>query len=62
MGGVMQKGPLCPEPLSYQKKDGRSWPRPSFFWYDTDFLDFFFDNSVSYQKKAHSSFFWYDND
>ncbi len=24
--------------LSYQKKDGRSWPRPSFFWYDTDFL------------------------
>ncbi len=23
--------------LSYQKKDGRAWPRPSFFWYDTDF-------------------------
>ncbi len=23
--------------LSYQKKDGRAWPCPSFFWYDTDF-------------------------
>ncbi len=23
--------------LSYQKKDGRACPRPSFFWYDTDF-------------------------
>ncbi len=23
--------------VSYQKKDGRAWPRPSFFWYDTDF-------------------------
>ncbi len=26
--------------LSYQKKDGRAWPRRSFFWYDTDFLEF----------------------
>ena len=23
--------------LSYQKKDGRAWTPPSFFWYDTDF-------------------------
>ncbi len=23
-------------------KGGRAWPRPSFFWYDTDLLDFFF--------------------
>ncbi len=23
--------------LSHQKKDGRVWPHPSFFWYDTDF-------------------------
>ncbi len=23
--------------LSYQKKDGRAWPCPFFFWYDTDF-------------------------
>ncbi len=35
MGGVMQKVPWCPEPLSYQKKGGRV-TRPSFFWYDTD--------------------------
>ncbi len=26
--------------LSYSKKDGHAWPRPSFFWYDTDFLEF----------------------
>ena len=24
--------------VSYQKMDGRVWPCPSFFWYDTDFL------------------------
>ena len=40
MGCIMRKGPLCPESLSYQKKDGRVGPRPPFFWYDTDFLDF----------------------
>ena len=28
--------------LSYQKKDGCTWPRPSFFWYYTDFLEFEF--------------------
>ncbi len=52
-----------------------AWPHPSFFWYDTDFLEIesfdFIDHilykSVSYQKKdgrgqACRSFFWYDND
>ena len=32
----------------YQKKDGSAWPCPSYFWYDTDFLEFessdFIDN------------------
>ena len=37
-----EKVPIkCPESLPYQKKDGRAWLRPPFFWYDTDFLDFF---------------------
>ncbi len=52
--------------VSYQKKDGRAWPRPSFFWYDTDFsefdsadiIDYILKKSVSYRP----SFFWYDND
>ncbi len=30
MGGITWKGPPCPESVSYQKKDGRAWPRPSF--------------------------------
>ncbi len=30
-----------PESVSNQKKDGHAWPRPSFCWYDTDFLFFF---------------------
>ena len=60
--------------LSCQKRDGRAWPRP-FFWYDTDFSefdsadikDYILEKSVSYQKKdghghVHPSFFWYDND
>ncbi len=33
----MQKGPLCLESLSYQKKDGGTWSCPSFFCFDTDF-------------------------
>ncbi len=40
----------CPESLSYQKKDRHAWPRPPFFWYDTDFLDFFW-------KKIFKTFF-----
>ncbi len=26
MCSIMQKGPLCPESLSYQNKDGLAWP------------------------------------
>ncbi len=37
MDGATQKGPLWPESLSYQKKDGRAGPRPPFFWFYTDF-------------------------
>ncbi len=33
---------IDPESLSYQKKDRSAWPRPSFCWYDTDVLDYFF--------------------
>ncbi len=33
MGCVTQKGGLCPESLSYQKKGGRAGPRPPFFLY-----------------------------
>ena len=36
-----KKVPKWPESLSYQKKDGHAGPCPSFFWYDTDFLEFF---------------------
>ncbi len=51
-----------------------AWPRPSFFWYDTEFsefhsadiIDYILEKSASYQKKdghghARPSFFWYDN-
>ncbi len=27
--------------VSYQKNDGHGHARPSFFWYDTNFLDVF---------------------
>ena len=54
--------------LSYQKKDGHAWQRPSFFWYDTDFsefdsagiIDYILEKAVSYHMCQ--SFFWYDND
>ncbi len=73
---VTRKQTLRSLSLSYQKKDGRAWPRSSFFWYDTDFLEFesfeFIDQvgvktKEGSQKKdrrsyAHPSFFWYDND
>ncbi len=52
--------------LSYQKKDGRAWPRPSFIWYDTDFsefnsadiIDYILEKSVSCRARgrAHPSF------
>ena len=41
MGSVTRKGPYGPESVWDQKKDGRAWPRPYFFWYDTDVLDLF---------------------
>ncbi len=37
---VTRKQALRSLSLSYQKKDGHAWPCPSFFWYDTDFLEF----------------------
>ncbi len=71
---VTRKQTLRSLSLSYQK-DGRAWPRPSSFWYDTDFsefdsadiIDYILKKSVSYQKKGgrdhgRPSFFWYDND
>ncbi len=70
----MRKQTLRSLSLSYQKKDGRVWPRPSFFWYDdfsefdsADIIDYIHEKSVSYQKmdgrgRARPSFFWYDND
>ncbi len=42
VGDITREDLYCPESLSYQKKDGHAWLHPSFFWYDTDFLDFFF--------------------
>ena len=71
---VTRKKTLRSSSLSYQKKDGRTWPRPSFFWYDTDFsefdsadiIDYILEKLVSCQKKggrgqARPSFFWYDS-
>ncbi len=58
MGCIMQKGPECPESWSYQQKDGRTGPRPPFFWYDTDFLEFFFFKFLIcffFQKKSKKS-------
>ena len=37
---VTRKQTLKSLSLSFQKKDGRTWLRASFFWYDTDFLEF----------------------
>ncbi len=38
MTRVTRKQTLTSLLLSYQKKDGRAWPRLSFFWYNTDFF------------------------
>ena len=38
---VTRKQTLRSLSLSYQKKDGRVWPCPSFLWYDADFFEFF---------------------
>ncbi len=37
MTQITRKQTLRSLSLSYQKKDGRAWPHPSFFWYDTNF-------------------------
>ncbi len=37
---VTRKQTLRSLSLSYQKKDGHARPRPLFFWYDIDFLEF----------------------
>ncbi len=55
-GCVTQKGLLRPESLSHQKKDGRAWPRPSCFWYDTDFWDLFFIFFFWKATRTHPSF------
>ncbi len=38
------------------KKDGRAWPRPSFFWHDTDFSEFDSADIIDYilEKSAAS--------
>ncbi len=72
---VTRKQTLKSLSLSYQKKDRRARPRPSFFWYDTDFsefdsadiVDYILKKSLSYQKKdgrewPRPSFFWHDTD
>ncbi len=59
MTRITRKQTLRSLSLSYQKKDGRVWPRPSFFWCATDFYgiwsmkskDSNSKKSVSYQKK-----------
>ncbi len=56
---IKRKQTLRSLSLSYQKKDGRTWSRRPFFWYDTDFsgfdsadiIDYILEKSVSYQKK-----------
>ncbi len=60
MTRVIRKQTLRSLSLSYQKKDGRAWPRPSFFWHGTDFpefdstdiIDYIIKKSVSYQKEG----------
>ena len=56
---VTRKQTLRSLSLPYQKKNGRAWPCPSFFWYDTDFsefdsadiIDYILEESVSCQKR-----------
>ncbi len=42
-----------------KKKDGHAWPHPSFFWYDTDFLEFESSDCIDQMgatTHAHPSF------
>ncbi len=52
---ITWKVPLCPESLSYQKKDGRTGPRLPFFWYDTDFST----KKKKKKKELKKNFFFY---
>ncbi len=58
---VTRKQTLRSLSLSYPKKNGRAWPCPSFFWYDTDFLEFesfdFIDHILLKSKKTLRSVF-----
>ena len=40
-----------PESVSYQKKNGRAWSHPSFFWYYTDLLEFDSVDLIDYVQK-----------
>ncbi len=62
IGCVTQKGPLCPESLSYQMKDGRTLLRPPFFWYGPDLFFFALKSRVIPKEGRVRSFFWYDID
>ncbi len=50
--------PKWPESVSYQKTYGRAWPCLSYFWYDTDFLDFviFF---IFLKSRCHAKEKWW---
>ncbi len=61
MGYITQKVSLCSESVSKQKKDGHVWPRPRFFWYDTELQKslknrWHTNRSVSAAMRSHPSF------
>ncbi len=59
----MRKQTLMSLSLSYQKKDWRVWPCPSFFWHVIDFSRILILKSWCHTKRRMgASFFWYDND
>ncbi len=53
MGGTTWKGPLWPESLTYQKKDGRILPVG---------MTLTFQKIIKKNKFKKNSFFWYDKD
>ncbi len=66
---------LCKKVPNVQSRCHTKRTRPSFFWYDTNFLDFFFliffveifefkkkNFQVGVIRVTRPSFFWYDND
>ncbi len=59
MTRITRKQTLRSLSLSYQKKDGRAWSSPSFFWYDTDFSEFDSADIIDYileNMRTHPSF------